>query len=327
MAGHTPARYEELKAAVAAVRIQFDAAKAAQPENLAEVLEGVEETPVQIPSRNGSRTIEGRLYRSTAKDTAATTGPVPVLVNWHGSGMVFHMFGQDRPFCAQVAREIPGLVVLDADYRKGPEDPYPAAVHDTEDTLRWLASQQAVYDVTRVALSGFSAGGLLALVAAFTQTFLLVTLAADDALKQLRIPVVVAVYPPTDLSVPPKERKQVARPVRPIPPQMAELFDECYAPDPATRGDPRCSPGRADAALFPEHVVIVTCGGDNCAPEADALAARLKKDAQRKVVHEVMEGMPHAFDKTCQPGTPEWEQKDRMNALIVRELKEALRMD
>ncbi|KAK8029595.1 hypothetical protein PG993_010886 [Apiospora rasikravindrae] len=323
MAGHSPARYQELQAAVTAARLQFDAAKAARPENLAEVLNGVEETPVQIPSRDGSRAIQGRLYRSTAaKDAGASAGPSPVLVNWHGSGMVFHMFGQDRPFCAQLARDLPNLVVLDADYRKGPEDPFPAAVHDVEDALWWVAAQPNIYDVARVAVSGFSAGGLLALVASssFRQTF-----ATDDALKQMQIPVVVAVYPPVDLSVPAEARKQVEKPVRPIPPQMAALFDECYTPDPETRKDPRVSPGRTEPALFPGHVVIITCGGDNCAPEANGLASRLK-DGKRKVVNEVMEGMPHAFDKTCLPGTPEWEQKDRMNALIVKELKEALKI-
>ncbi|CAJ2507404.1 Uu.00g085900.m01.CDS01 [Anthostomella pinea] len=304
MTGHSPARYEELKAAVTAARLQFD-----QPDDATDVLEDVEETPVQIPSRDGhgdgSRTIAGRLYRS--KEAAASTasgGPTPVLVNWHGSGLVFHWFGQDRPYCAQVAREIPGLVVLDADYRKAPEDPFPAAVHDTEDVLRWVASQPDVYDASRVALSGFSAGGLLAL---------------------LQIPVVVAVYPTVDLSVPAAERKQVETPIQPIPAHMAALFDECWTPDPETRKDPRCSSGRADPALFPDHVVILTCGGDNCAPEANDLAAKLK-DGKRKVVHEVMEGMPHAFDKTCKPGTPEWGQKEKMNALIIQELKEALRI-
>ncbi|KAK8124059.1 hypothetical protein PG999_003977 [Apiospora kogelbergensis] len=322
MATHSPARYEELKAAVTAARLQFDAGKAAQPDNAAEVLQGVDETPVQIPSRDGGRTIVGRLYRAQSAPASASAGPAPVLVNWHGSGLVFHMFGQDRPFCAQVARDIPGLVVLDADYRKAPEDPFPAAVHDVEDALRWVAGQPAVYDASRVALSGFSAGGLLALVAGstFRQTF-----AASAELRGLQIPVVVAVYPPTDLSVPAAERKQVEKPIRPIPPQMAALFDECWTPDPKTRLDPRASPGRADPALFPDHVVIVTCGGDNCAPEANDLADKLK-DGKRKVVHEVMEGMPHAFDKTCQPGTPEWDQMKKMNALIIKELKEALRV-
>ncbi|KAK7949496.1 hypothetical protein PG988_016135 [Apiospora saccharicola] len=38
--------------------------------------------------------------------------------------------------------------------------------------------------------------------------------------------------------------------------------------------------------------------------ETNDLADRLR-DGKRKVGHEVMEGMPHAFDKTCQPGRPE----------------------
>ncbi|KAK7927840.1 Alpha/Beta hydrolase protein [Apiospora marii] len=64
---------------------------------------------------------------------------------------------------------------------------------------------------------------------------------------------------------------------------------------------------------------------NNCAPEANGLADRLK-DGKRKVIHEVMEGMPHAFDKTCQRGRPEWDQMKKMNTLVINELKEALRV-
>ena len=72
--------------------------------------------------------------------------------------------GQDHSFCEQIAREA-NVLVLDADYRKGPEHPFPGATEDVQDVLRWVQSQPRVFDLDHIALSGFSSGGNLALVA------------------------------------------------------------------------------------------------------------------------------------------------------------------
>ena len=80
--------------------------------------------------------------------------------------------GMDHDFCERVATE-GNVLVLDVDYRKAPEDPFPAAVQDAEDTLRWAESQGHQFDLDRVALSGFSSGGNLTLVASSTDKFCL----------------------------------------------------------------------------------------------------------------------------------------------------------
>ncbi|EMR63797.1 putative esterase lipase protein [Eutypa lata UCREL1] len=77
------------------------------------------------------------------------------------------MPGTDALFCARLARDA-GIAVLDADYRKGPEHTFPRALHDAEDVLRWVAAQSHRFDRTPVAVSGFSAGGTIAVAAATT---------------------------------------------------------------------------------------------------------------------------------------------------------------
>ncbi|OAA60583.1 Alpha/beta hydrolase fold-3 [Niveomyces insectorum RCEF 264] len=208
---------------------------------------------VRIPSRDPGRFIVGDLYCPEA--TAATTATPktrPVLVNWHGSGFVFHNFGTDAVFCARVAR----------------------------------------------------AAGIYGRQTALT------------------IPVVVAVYPPTDLATDKYSRALPAGAPGAVR-QLSLFFDNCYAPDPATRTDPRISPLFADPALFPETVVVVTCGRDTLQPEGAQLAARLD-DGTRTLVHSVVPGAFHAFDKMCRDGTPEAAQRDTMYADIIQQLRKAL---
>lgn len=88
---------------------------------------------VKIPSRNRGRHILAHLYLPPGHYSSSK--PLPILVNWHGSGFIFHLLGTDALYCARLARDA-GIAVLDADYRKGPEDTFPRALHDAEDALR-----------------------------------------------------------------------------------------------------------------------------------------------------------------------------------------------
>lgn len=265
---------------------------------------------VYIPSRDPGRSIKAWLY--SPPDSTASQTKKPILINWHGSGFVFASLGQDVAFCSHVARET-GAMVLDADYRKGPEDPFPAAVHDVEDTLKWVASQPEQFDLDRIAVSGFSAGGTLALVAASS---------LRRQMPQIQIPIVVAIYPPTNLAADPTS-KTVPNPKKAIPASVAAIFNECYLPEAAMRVEPRVSPLFADRAAFPATVAIFTCEGDTLAPEGIALAERLD-DGQHKVININLKGTYHAFDKGCDPGTNEWEQREYMHKISVENLKEAL---
>ena len=62
--------------------------------------------------------------------------------------------------CQVFAQKL-GVLVAAVSYRRAPEHPFPAALHDCHDGLEWLAKRGDV-DATRIAIGGASAGGGLA---------------------------------------------------------------------------------------------------------------------------------------------------------------------
>ncbi|KAF2642893.1 alpha/beta-hydrolase [Massarina eburnea CBS 473.64] len=272
----------------------------------------VDRKRIQIPSRDGNRFIDADVY-SPAGRTAKKS---PVLVNWHGSGFIFPMLGSDSLYSTRIVRDT-GITVIDADYRKGPETSFPGAVEDVEDVLQWVAAQPDTFDIARVGVSGFSAGGNLALVAASS-----LREATKGFAPSFEIPIVIAHYPVTDLSIAP-EAKAIPNSPHSLPPFMQHLFNDSYVPDPSTRSDPRASPSKAQPHTFPASVVILTCEHDNLKPEASALADALD-DGKRKVVNHTFAGVGHGFDKGCKSETNEWEKREEAYKMATRALREAM---
>ncbi|KAL2007989.1 hypothetical protein VTN00DRAFT_7971 [Thermoascus crustaceus] len=86
----------------------------------------------------------------------------PVVVNFHGGGFTLGRATDDARWARMVLDEV-GAVVVSVDYRLAPEHPFPAAVDDGVDALRYLAAHadELALDVSQVVLTGFSAGGNL----------------------------------------------------------------------------------------------------------------------------------------------------------------------
>jgi acetyl esterase/lipase len=277
----------------------------------------VEPRSVRIPSRDPGRFITANLYYppgiSPELPSSTERSKLPVVINWHGGGFVIPALGSDHPFCVRLAMEA-GVAVLDAEYRKSPEVPFPGVVEDVEDSLRWIADRSDEFDTSSVVPAGFSAGGNLALVAASSLR--------QDLAEKIKIPAVIAVYPATDLTLAP-EVKVIPKPLKLIPAPLTRIFGDSYVPDMARRSDPRVSVGLADPSAFPETVIIVTVEGDNLHPEANALAVKLD-DGTRKVVNWMIPDAHHSFDKGCQEGSKEWQQRDIAYSRIIHELKGAL---
>ncbi|KAJ4392351.1 hypothetical protein N0V93_005977 [Gnomoniopsis smithogilvyi] len=210
-----------------------------------------------IPSRDPGRCIKADMYLPPETSFKDSAGPRPVLLNYHGSGFVLTgLLGSNILYCARVAFEL-GIIVIDADYRKAPEHPFPAASNDVEDVLRWISSSAAeeadwLLDKTRVAISGFSSGGSLALAAA--------SVVRTDAHPALGVDIraVVGIYPSTDLVTPPEKKRPPKEGIGKTSPGFLRICLDCYVPDQEQRADPRASPGRADPNTFPQSVAIFT---------------------------------------------------------------------
>jgi acetyl esterase len=107
-----------------------------------------------LPARHGP--VGARWYRPHA-----AAGAGPVLLWLHGGGFIGGTATDIDHVCSRLAHRA-GLTVVSLDYRLAPEHPYPAALLDTCDALRWLADHAAAIGGDgRVAAGGQSAGAAL----------------------------------------------------------------------------------------------------------------------------------------------------------------------
>jgi acetyl esterase/lipase len=99
-----------------------------------------------------------------------------------------------------------GFTVFDVDYRLQPQPNWQTAVGDVKCAIGWIkqhpSSPEWNVDPTKLTLLGRSAGGHLALIAAYTAeaTDLPATCEAPDAAADTSVESVVALYAPTDLA-------------------------------------------------------------------------------------------------------------------------------
>ncbi|KAH8803505.1 putative carboxylesterase [Xylogone sp. PMI_703] len=237
-----------------------------------------------IPSRDKHRAIKAHVYLPSTEGNRGKSQH-PTLINFYGSGFALPLHGLDDNFCRQVATTT-NHVVLDVDYRLGPENPFPASVHDVEDAMKYVLARPEEYSASQLSVSGFSAGGTLALVAP--------TLFPPGTVRS-----VTAFYPATDLASDPSLRKSPAAGAKPRSTFWTKIFRRAYIGDMDPR-DPRISPAYADVSSYPADMLIVTGELDSSALEAEELAEKAKVEGQadgRNVVIKRMEGCGHAFDK------------------------------
>jgi len=90
-------------------------------------------------------------------------GPFPLVVYLHGGGWVRGSLDAYEGTCRLLTEEA-GAVVVSVDYRRAPEDPFPAGFEDCYRAAEWAAANAADIqgDPDRVAVAGDSAGGNLA---------------------------------------------------------------------------------------------------------------------------------------------------------------------
>ncbi|KAH8695664.1 Alpha/Beta hydrolase protein [Talaromyces proteolyticus] len=264
---------------------------------------------IQIPSRDSHRTIEAHIYYPPGYDPSSSPPPLPVLINWHASGFILPQLGTDRAYCMRMARDA-GIIVVDSDYRKGPENIFPAAVHDAVDTVRWVYSHPDRFDINSIALSGFSSGGNLALVTSAMSA---------SSLKDVRINAVILYYPITNFTLDPASRVRQDINNR-LAISLVRLIYSCYVPEMSMRKDVRASPILDDPSFFPETVVIFTCEGDNIDLEAEKLAREID-DGSRTVVLRRLKAIGHNWDKGVTKGSTYEKMRDEAYGETVEILK------
>ncbi|MCF6471446.1 alpha/beta hydrolase [Nonomuraea sp. MG754425] len=217
-----------------------------------------------------------RIYRAVRGDA-----PLPVVVYFHGGGWVLGSVRRNDATARDLAIRT-GAVVVSVDYRLAPEHPFPAAADDAWTVVRDIFARPAFYQSNgRVAVSGDSAGGNLAAVAAWQ---------ARDA--GLRLAHQVLVYPVLDVAMDTPSYTRFAKGFGLDAEEMA-WFARQYA-DGVDPADPRLSPLRLPDLSGLAPATVVTAGCDVLRDEGERYAERLT-EAGVPVELRRFEGAVHTF--------------------------------
>ena len=196
--------------------------------------------------------VPARLY-TPVSSAPASEGAGGVIVHAHGGGFVFNDVDVHDAAARRLANRT-GLRVLSVDYRRPPEDRFPAAIDDVGAAAGWAARTLG----GRLLAHGDSAGGNLALV---------------DALRHPgRYAAVALIYPFLDPTAGFESYDTVADG---FDPREAAWYWEQYAGGPADLVDPDLAPLRSDRLATLPPTLVVTAEHDPLRDEGEELARRL----------------------------------------------------
>jgi acetyl esterase/lipase len=206
--------------------------------------------------------------------------------------------------------------VLDGSYALEPGYPFPAALEDVEDLVSQGLERPDKYDAENIVLSGFSSGGNLALAAAANPE--------QSKIPNKAIRAVSVFYSPTNMMIPPADKKLADGTLPTIPALLETImnaFRSSYMPPGVDPVDPRLSVLMADRNNFPGHVLIITAEKNRLAPEAEELAAKLKR-AGKQVLLKRFDGVEHGWDKTKDEQSNSAKVRDEAYDLVIKFLSD-----
>jgi acetyl esterase len=206
------------------------------------------------------------------------------VLHLHGGGFV--LFKPE--VTARVSKAIAtvaGVVVVSLDYRRAPEDPYPAPLDDCVAAYRWLRSNATSIggDNARIAVAGDSAGGNLA--AALPYRLREEGAAPPDAV------VLISAWLDLTLASPSARRYGPDDPL--IDDEVLAFWRGCYEPNASRWAEPLLSPLNGDVSAYPPTCVVVGAIDPFC--DENVQFAENLRAARRDVELHRYDGMPHWF--------------------------------
>lgn len=211
------------------------------------------------------------------------SGPLPVIVYYHGGGWVIADLDTYEP-SARALAEKAGAVVVSVAYRQAPENKFPAAHEDAFAAYRWVVENAGTIggDPNRIAVVGESAGGNLAVAT---------VLQARE--QGVRLPVhIVSVYPIADGDTESPSYAEHAN-AKPLGRAGMQWFFEQYLRGPQDARDPRISLVSADVSGLPP-TTIINAQIDPLRSEGEQLAERMRQ-AGVQVEQRTFRNVTHEF--------------------------------
>lgn len=220
-----------------------------------------------------------RIYQAIACEKT-----LPVLVFYHGGGMVIGTLDSYDTLCRQLAVQS-GYIVVSVDYRLAPEHKFPAAVDDAYAVVDWISAHanEIGGDTKAIAVGGDSAGGNLAAVVAI--------MARDNGLPPLTSQVLI--YPATAPHANSASHLNFATGYF-LERDTVLWFHNSYLRDDKDREDFRYAPLLADSLSQLPPALVIVAGYDTLRDEGVAYVERLKEAGVSVVLSEYA-GMFHPF--------------------------------
>lgn len=238
------------------------------------------------------------LHRPTACDGS----PLPVLFNLHGGAWIGGDAILMESFCALLAEKLPALVV-NVNYTKVDEEPYPYAWEELLDAVLYFAAHAEEYnaDPARMVVGGHSAGAHIALGAAML-------------LRDVNFPLSgqMLVYPPSDMTT--RRGGELA--------PFQQLMFRGTDRDTEPMASPLHAPREALEGLAP--VLMIVCGKDGLRPQGLGYAKRLEEADVPVLVREWPEAL-HGFLEVNRPDYPAGDERQNPEqAAMAREAEDWL---
>ncbi len=230
-----------------------------------------------VIGRGGDRDLQCNVYKPPQ---AGTQRPAVLLV--HGGSWVHGDRGQLHGYGILLGRL--GYVCVAAEYRLAPQSTWPAQLHDVKAALRWMRAnvERLGIDPKKIAVSGNSAGGHLALMLAATPNMPEFEGEGGNAGVATDVAACVAFYPPTLLYVEDQ----------PLREELSFLFGRGYSTEMARAA----SPVTYANAGSPPTLLIHGNSDELVPPESSFQMYRALHDAGARVELHMYDGVPHGFD-------------------------------
>ena len=257
---------------------------------------------MNIPGRDG----DIHCYLSENKDRQDNSDVL--VINFHGGGFIRERTPNDEVFCRRMNGAL-GCKVLDLDYKIAPDYPYPTAVNEAVDTVKWAFEHTGELGVSKdkIVLAGHSAGGNLAIG--------VVMKALEEG--EFKPALLIADYPPLDLYTDPGEKKSMGKG---IPAERARLYNLYYC-DRDRQKEPYASPAYAPDEMLKEFpkTLVMTAGTDDLCNEAEEFALRLARNGNEVTLKRFLNAK-HGFTIYRTEGC------DEAIELITRFVKDGLKI-
>jgi len=206
--------------------------------------------------------------------------PLPVLIYFHGGGLMLLGADEFQPLCTALAASA-DCIVVNVDYRLAPEHPFPQPLDDAMAVYLWCRehAEEIGGDPSRIAVGGDSAGGYLA------------TAVCLDA-KKLGVPQPIhqlLIYPGVDTTNRSESMVTIDAFIN-----LAMITAMTAAHCGADLLDPRASPIHAEDHSGLAPASIFAASHDPLVDQGRAYAALLRASAV-PVTYSSYEGAIHAF--------------------------------